>query len=35
MTNHGAMGGDWFGTLEKGENYGWKVLGWGGKNYRD
>ena len=31
MTNHGAMGGDWFGTLEKGENYGWKILGWGGK----
>ena len=33
MTNHGAMGGDWFGVLSKGENYGWKVLGWGGKNY--
>ena len=33
MTNHGAMGGDWFGVLKKGENYGWKILGWGGKNY--
>ena len=33
ITNHGAMGGDWFGVLKKGENYGWKVLGWGGKNY--
>ena len=33
MTNHGAMGGDWFGVLSKGENYGWKILGWGGKNY--
>ena len=33
MTNHGAMGGDWFGILKKGENYGWKILGWGGKNY--
>ena len=32
MTNHGAMGGDWFGVLKKGENYGWKILGWGGKN---
>ena len=33
ITNHGAKGGDWFGVLKKGENYGWKVLGWGGKNY--
>ncbi|MAH89038.1 MAG: glucose dehydrogenase [Pelagibacterales bacterium] len=33
MTNHGAMGGDWFGVVKKGENYGWKILGWGGKNY--
>ena len=33
ITNHGAMGGDWFGVLKKGENYGWKILGWGGKNY--
>tara|TARA_A100000164_G_C21923363_1_gene781782 strand:- start:650 stop:1711 length:1062 start_codon:yes stop_codon:yes gene_type:complete len=33
MTNHGAKGGDWFGTSNFGENYGWKILGWGGTNY--
>ena len=33
LSNHGAMGGDWFGEAKKGENYGWKILGWGGKNY--
>ncbi len=33
MTNHGARGGDWFGEVRYGENYGWKILGWGGKNY--
>ncbi len=33
MTNHGAKGGDWFGTANHGENYGWKILGWGGTNY--
>ena len=33
MSNHGAKGGDWFGQVKKGENYGWKVLGWGGTNY--
>tara|TARA_Y100000590_G_scaffold259023_1_gene290695 strand:+ start:3556 stop:4620 length:1065 start_codon:yes stop_codon:yes gene_type:complete len=33
MTNHGAKGGDWFGTANYGENYGWKILGWGGTNY--
>ena len=33
MTNHGARGGDWFGTVNFGENYGWKILGWGGTNY--
>ena len=32
-SNHGARGGDWFGEIKKGENYGWKILGWGGKNY--
>ena len=32
-SNHGARGGDWFGEIKKGENYGWKVLGWGGINY--
>ena len=33
LTNHGAKGGDWFGEAKHGENYGWKILGWGGKNY--
>ena len=28
MSNHGAKGGDWFGEAKKGENYGWKILGW-------
>ena len=32
-SNHGAKGGDWFGEVKKGENYGWKILGWGGTNY--
>jgi aldose sugar dehydrogenase len=33
LTNHGAKGGDWFGVAKKAENYGWKILGWGGTNY--
>jgi len=33
ITNHGAKGGDWFGKVNYGENYGWKILGWGGTNY--
>ncbi len=33
ITNHGARGGDWFGRVNHGENYGWKILGWGGTNY--
>ena len=33
LTNHGAKGGDWFGVAKYGENYGWKILGWGGTNY--
>ena len=33
ITNHGARGGDWFGEVRPGENYGWKILGWGGTNY--
>jgi quinoprotein glucose dehydrogenase len=33
ISNHGAKGGDWFGETKKGENYGWKILGWGGTNY--
>ena len=27
LSNHGARGGDWFGEVKKGENYGWKILG--------
>ena len=33
LSNHGARGGDWFGSANYGENYGWKILGWGGTNY--
>ena len=33
ISNHGAKGGDWFGVAKFGENYGWKILGWGGTNY--
>ena len=33
LTNHGAKGGDWFGKANIAENYGWKILGWGGTNY--
>ena len=33
ISNHGAKGGDWFGEVKKGGNYGWKILGWGGTNY--
>ena len=33
LSNHGAAGGDWFGEARLGENYGWKILGWGGSNY--
>ena len=33
LSNHGAAGGDWFGEARLGENYGWKILGWGGYNY--
>ena len=33
ITNHGAKGGDWFGAVVSGGNYGWKILGWGGVNY--
>ena len=33
LTNHGAKGGDWFGEAKYAENYGWKILGWGGTNY--
>ena len=33
ISNHGARGGDWFGAANYVENYGWKILGWGGTNY--
>ena len=33
ISNHGAKGGDWFGEVVKSQNYGWKILGWGGTNY--
>ena len=33
ISNHGAKGGDFFGKVEFGGNYGWKIIGWGGTNY--
>ena len=33
LSNKGPKGGDWFGEVKKGKNYGWKILGWGGTNY--
>jgi quinoprotein glucose dehydrogenase len=33
ISNHGAKGGDFFGEVKFGENYGWKIIGWGGRNY--
>ena len=33
ISNHGAKGGDFIGTINKGGNYGWSIVGWGGKNY--
>ncbi len=33
MTNHGAKGGDWFGRVIAGGNYGWNNLYWGGTKY--
>tara|TARA_B100001123_G_scaffold86756_1_gene99675 strand:+ start:676 stop:1830 length:1155 start_codon:yes stop_codon:yes gene_type:complete len=33
ISNHGAKGGDFIGIVNVGGNYGWKVIGWGGKNY--
>jgi quinoprotein glucose dehydrogenase len=33
ISNHGAKGGDFIGTVKVGGNYGWKKIGWGGKNY--
>jgi glucose/arabinose dehydrogenase len=33
ISNHGARGGDFFGEVKFGENYGWKIWCWGGTNY--
>ena len=33
ISNHGARGGDFFGEVKFGENFGWKIWCWGGKNY--
>ena len=33
LSNHGARGGDFVGKVKYGENYGWKIIGWGGRNY--
>ncbi len=33
ISNHGAMGGDFIGAINHSGNYGWKEIGWGGKNY--
>ena len=33
ISNHGARGGDFVGIVNKGGNYGWKIIGWGGTNY--
>ena len=33
ISNHGPMGGDFIGIVKHSGNYGWKEIGWGGKNY--
>ncbi|MBD42268.1 MAG: glucose dehydrogenase [Pelagibacteraceae bacterium] len=33
ISNHGPKGGDFIGVINKGGNYGWPIIGWGGKNY--
>ena len=33
ISNHGPMGGDFIGIVHHSGNYGWKEIGWGGKNY--
>ena len=30
ITNHGPRGGDFFGKVEAGTNYGWADVAWGG-----
>ncbi len=33
ITNHGPKGGDFFGKVIKGSNYGWMLVAWGGTDY--
>ena len=33
ISNHGPRGGDFFGEVKFAENYGWKIIAWGGTNY--
>ena len=33
ISNHGPKGGDFIGKINKGGNYGWNDIGWGGMNY--
>jgi len=33
ISNHGPRGGDFFGEIKSGENYGWQIWCWGGINY--
>ena len=33
ITNHGPKGGDFFGKVEAGTNYGWMDVAWGGVDY--
>ena len=33
ITNHGPKGGDFFGEVVKGTNYGWMDVAWGGTDY--
>ena len=33
ISNHGPKGGDFFGKVTKGSNYGWMLVAWGGTDY--
>ena len=33
ISNHGPKGGDFFGKVIKGSNYGWMLVAWGGTDY--
>ena len=33
ISNHAPKGGDFIGEIKIGENFGWKMIGWGGVNY--